>query len=94
LDRLGGTAWGKTKSKINKGIEDMTEELVELYANREVVRRTAYQEDTLLTHEFEAGFEYEETPDQLRAIEEIARDMESPKPMDRLECGDVGYGKT
>ena len=94
LDRLGGTAWGKTKAKIKKGIEDMTEELVELYANREVARRSAYQEDTLLVHEFEAGFEYEETPDQLRAIEEIGRDMESPKPMDRLVCGDVGYGKT
>jgi len=94
LDRLGGTAWGKTKAKVKKGIEDMTEELVELYANREVARRTAYQEDTLLVHEFEAGFEYEETPDQQRAIEEISRDMESPKPMDRLICGDVGYGKT
>ena len=94
LDRLGGTAWGKTKAKVKKGIEDMTEELVELYANREVARRTAYQEDTLLVHEFEAGFEYEETPDQQRAIEEIGRDMESPKPMDRLVCGDVGYGKT
>ena len=94
LDRLGGTSWGKTKAKVKKGIEDMTEELVELYANREVARRTAYQEDPLLVHEFEAGFEYEETPDQNRAIEEIARDMESPKPMDRLVCGDVGYGKT
>ena len=94
LDRLGGTAWGKTKAKIKKGIEDMTEELVELYANREVARRSAYQEDTLLVQEFEAGFEYEETPDQLRAIEEIGRDMESRKPMHRLVCGDVGYGKT
>jgi transcription-repair coupling factor (superfamily II helicase) len=94
LDRLGGTAWGKTKAKVKKGIEDMTEELVELYANREVARRTAYQEDPLLVHEFEAGFEYEETPDQQRTIEEISRDMESPKPMDRLVCGDVGYGKT
>lgn len=94
LDRLGGTAWGKTKAKVKKGIEDMTEELVELYANREVARRSAYQEDPLLVHEFEAGFEYEETPDQQRTIEEISRDMESPKPMDRLVCGDVGYGKT
>jgi transcription-repair coupling factor (superfamily II helicase) len=94
LDRLGGTSWGKTKAKVKKGIEDMTEELVELYANREVARRAAYQEDTLLVHEFEAGFEYEETPDQQRTIEEIGRDMESPKPMDRLVCGDVGYGKT
>jgi transcription-repair coupling factor (superfamily II helicase) len=94
LDRLGGTAWGKTKAKVKKGIEDMTEELVELYANREVARRSAYQEDPLLVQEFEAGFEYEETPDQQRTIEEISRDMESPKPMDRLVCGDVGYGKT
>ena len=94
LDRLGGTSWGKTKAKVKKGIEDMTEELVELYANREVARRSAYQEDPLLVHEFEAGFEYEETPDQNRTIEEITRDMESPKPMDRLVCGDVGYGKT
>ncbi len=94
LDRLGGTSWGRTKAKVKKGIEDMTEELLELYANREVARRSAYQEDTLLVHEFEAGFEYEETPDQQKAIEEIGRDMESPKPMDRLVCGDVGYGKT
>jgi len=94
LDRLGGTAWGKTKAKVKKGIEDMTEELVELYANREVARRTAYQEDSLLVQEFEAGFEYEETPDQIKAIEEICLDLESPKPMDRLVCGDVGYGKT
>ncbi|MGD9852046.1 MAG: transcription-repair coupling factor [Nitrospirales bacterium] len=94
LDRLGGTSWGKTKAKVKKGIEDMTEELVELYANREVARRAAYQEDSLLVQEFEAGFEYEETPDQSKAIEEICRDLESPKPMDRLVCGDVGYGKT
>ena len=94
LDKLGGTSWGKTKAKVKKGIEDMTEELVELYANREVARRAAYQEDSLLVQEFEAGFEYDETPDQMKAIEEICRDLESPKPMDRLVCGDVGYGKT
>ncbi|MDR4493294.1 MAG: transcription-repair coupling factor [Nitrospirales bacterium] len=94
LDRLGGASWGKTKAKVKKGIEDMTEELVELYANREVARRSAYQEDSLPAQEFEAGFEYEETPDQIKAIEEICRDLESPKPMDRLVCGDVGYGKT
>lgn len=94
LDKLGGTSWGKTKAKVKKGIEDMTEELVELYANREVARRAVYQEDALLVQEFEAGFEYEETPDQIKAIEEICRDLESPKPMDRLVCGDVGYGKT
>ena len=94
LDKLGGTSWGKTKAKVKKGIEDMTEELVDLYANREVARRAAYQEDSLLVQEFEAGFEFDETPDQIKAIEEICRDLESPKPMDRLVCGDVGYGKT
>jgi len=72
----------------------MAQELVELYANREVIHRTEYGMDSTLSHEFEAAFEYEETPDQLHAVEDIKRDMESPKPMDRLVCGDVGYGKT
>ncbi|MGB0911530.1 MAG: transcription-repair coupling factor, partial [Nitrospirales bacterium] len=94
LDKLGGTSWARTKAKVKKSIEDMAEELVELYANREVARRTAYTPDVMLTHEFEAAFDYEETPGQLKAIEDIYRDMESPKPMDRLVCGDVGYGKT
>ena len=94
LDRLGGSSWARTKAKVKKGIEDMAEELVSLYANREVVRRKAYAHDTTIIHEFEAGFEYEETQDQLKAIEDIHRDMDSPKPMDRLVCGDVGYGKT
>jgi transcription-repair coupling factor (superfamily II helicase) len=94
LDRLGGSSWGRTKAKVKKSIEDMAHELLDLYANREVARRTVYSEDSLLTHEFEAAFDYEETPDQLKAIEDIQRDMESPKPMDRLVCGDVGYGKT
>ncbi|RMH30909.1 MAG: transcription-repair coupling factor [Nitrospirae bacterium] len=94
LDRLGGTSWARTKAKVKKGIVDMTQELLSLYANREVVRRAEYHHDRMLTHEFEAAFEYEETPDQLKAIEDIRRDMESPKPMDRLICGDVGYGKT
>jgi len=94
LDRLGGQSWARTKARVKDGIEEMAEELVELYASREVVHRHAYAGDSTLTHEFEAAFEYEETPDQLRAIEDIKRDMESPKPMDRLVCGDVGYGKT
>jgi len=72
----------------------MAQELAELYANREVVTRAKYGGDSTLTHEFEAAFEYEETEDQRRAIEDIARDLESPRPMDRLVCGDVGYGKT
>lgn len=94
LDRLGGASWAKTKTKVKKSIEEMAHELLELYANREVARRKVYSHDSMLMHEFEAAFEYEETPDQRKAIEDIQRDLESPKPMDRLVCGDVGYGKT
>jgi transcription-repair coupling factor (superfamily II helicase) len=94
MDKLGGSSWGRTTAKIKKGIEEMAHELVELYANREVVQRREYGEDTTLTHAFEAAFEYEETPDQIKAIDDIKRDLEAPKPMDRLVCGDVGYGKT
>ena len=94
MDKLGGTSWGRTTARVKKGIEEMAHELVELYANREVVKRNEYEGDSSLTHAFEAAFEYEETPDQLRAIEDIKRDLESAKPMDRLVCGDVGYGKT
>lgn len=94
LDRLGGTSWAKTTARVKKDIEEMAHELVELYANRELVQRTSYAQDSLLYHEFEAAFEYEETPDQRRAIQDIINDMASTKPMDRLVCGDVGYGKT
>ena len=94
LDRLGGSSWARTTARVKKDIEEMAQELVELYANREVVKRAGYGGDSTLTHEFEAAFEYEETEDQHRAIEDIKRDMESPRPMDRLVCGDVGYGKT
>ena len=94
LDRLGGTSWAKTTARVKKDIEEMAHELVELYANRELVKRTAYGTAGTLYHEFEAAFEYEETPDQLKAVEDIIHDMESTKPMDRLVCGDVGYGKT
>ena len=94
LDKLGGTAWAKTKARVKKAIEDMTDELVDLYAHREVVSRQPYQEDGTLSHEFDAAFDYEETPDQLKAIEDIQRDLRLSKPMDRLVCGDVGYGKT
>jgi transcription-repair coupling factor (superfamily II helicase) len=94
LDRLGGSSWAKTTARVKKDIEEMAQELIDLYANRELVKRNAYGATTTLHHEFEAAFEYEETADQLRAIEDIGRDMESTKPMDRLICGDVGYGKT
>ena len=94
LDRLGGSSWTRTTARIKKSIEEMAHELVELYANRELVHRPEYGADSTMTHTFEAAFEFEETPDQLRAIEDITRDMQAPKPMDRLVCGDVGYGKT
>ncbi|BCA55151.1 Transcription-repair-coupling factor [Nitrospira sp. KM1] len=94
LDRLGGTSWAKTTARVKKDIEEMAQELVDLYANRELAERRSYGLDSTMYHEFEAAFEYEETPDQLKAIADIARDMESSKPMDRLVCGDVGYGKT
>ncbi len=94
LERLGGTSWAKTTARVKKDIEEMAHELVDLYANRELVTRHAYGFDSTMYHEFEAAFEYEETADQLKAIEDITHDMESSKPMDRLVCGDVGYGKT
>jgi len=94
LDRLGGTSWAKTTARVKKDIEEMAQELIDLYANRELAERHGYGYDSTLYHEFEAAFEYEETTDQLKAIEDITRDMESSKPMDRLVCGDVGYGKT
>ena len=94
LDRLGGTSWAKTTARVKKDIEEMAQELIDLYANRELVKRNAYGTATTLYHEFEAAFEYEETADQLKAIEDIGKDMESTRPMDRLICGDVGYGKT
>ena len=94
LDRLGGTSWAKTTARVKKDIEEMAQELIDLYANRELVQRASYGGPSTLYHEFEAAFEYEETPDQLKAVEDIARDLESTRPMDRLVCGDVGYGKT
>jgi len=94
LDRLGGTAWSRTKARVKKAVEHMAKELLDLYATREVVKGHAFSPDDHLTREFEAAFEYDETPDQLRAIEEVRADMEAPRPMDRLVCGDVGYGKT
>ena len=94
LDRLGGTSWARTTARVKKDIEEMAQELIDLYANRELANRHSYGYDSTLYHEFEAAFEYEETPDQLKAIEDITTDMASSKPMDRLVCGDVGYGKT
>ncbi|MGD8375058.1 MAG: transcription-repair coupling factor [Acidobacteriota bacterium] len=94
LDRLGGTAWQKTRKKVGKAVRDMTSELLELYARRKAARGHAYTPDTEWQREMEDAFEYTETPDQLTAIAEIKGDMESERPMDRLLCGDVGFGKT
>jgi transcription-repair coupling factor (superfamily II helicase) len=94
LDRLGGTQWEKVKAKARKSILAMAEELVQLYALREARAGTGFASPDRLYKEFEAGFEYEETPDQQRAIDETLESMQAKKPMDRLVCGDVGYGKT
>ena len=94
LNRLGGTEWKKTKSRAKKAIEDMTDELIELYAMRRSKKGYAFSGDNEWQREFEALFPYQETRDQLKCIDEIKADMEKPQPMERLLCGDVGYGKT
>ena len=94
LDKLGGTSWERVKAKAKASIEQMAEELLELYAIRESREGYAFATDTPWQKEFEVLFPYEETPDQQKAIEEVKRDMERLRPMDRLICGDVGYGKT
>jgi len=94
LHRLGSTSWQKTKAKAKKAIQDMAEGLIRAYAERQALPGHAYKPDTVWQKELEASFPYDETPDQLRAIEEVREDMEAARPMDRLICGDVGYGKT
>ncbi len=94
LNKLGGRSWQNTKNKARQAIEDMAGELLELYAERSVRTGHSFPSDTPWQHEFEASFLFDETPDQLRSIGEVKKDMESPKPMDRLICGDVGFGKT
>ena len=94
LDRLGGTTWEKAKTRVKKAMRDMAEELLKLYAERRAVPGHAFAPDSHWQEEFESTFPYELTPDQASAIADIKRDMESSTPMDRLLCGDVGYGKT
>ena len=94
LDRLGGTSWERAKTKVRKAMRDMAEELLKLYAARKAVAGHAFSPDTHWQQEFEEAFAYELTPDQVTAIADIKKDMEQPFPMDRLLCGDVGYGKT
>jgi transcription-repair coupling factor (superfamily II helicase) len=94
LDRLGGKEWARTKARTKKAIKEMAEELIQLYAARQSRPGHAFGPDTHWQQEIESSFLYEETPDQLRAIDDVKADLESDKPMDRLVCGDVGYGKT
>lgn len=94
LYRLGGNDWKKVKSKVQSKVEDIADDLMKLYAEREAAKGYAFSPDTEMQREFEASFPYQETEDQLRCIEEIKQDMEKERPMDRLLCGDVGYGKT
>ena len=94
IDRLGGKTWQRRKEKVRKAVKEMAERLLNLYAEREVSRGFAFSPDTEMHKEFYDFFPYEETPDQIKAIKDIESDMESERPMDRLVCGDVGYGKT
>jgi Transcription-repair coupling factor (superfamily II helicase) len=94
IDKLGGSSWETVKERVKRSICEVAEELVSIYASREVMDRPAYSAPDRIYEEFCSGFEYEETPDQTRAIEDIHLDMNSAKPMDRLICGDAGFGKT
>ncbi len=94
LNRMGGVAWAKTKARVKKAMEDMSGELLKLYAQRQSALGFSYSPDSTMMREFEEAFDFSETDDQLAAIADIKRDMESTQPMDRLLCGDVGYGKT
>ncbi len=94
LDRLGGHSWERAKKKAKKAAEEMVKELLDLYAEREAFQGTSFSPPDQSYKEFEATFEYEETPDQWKAIQDVMEDMSRAKPMDRLICGDVGFGKT
>ena len=94
LDRMGGATWSRTKTRIKARMRDMADELLKLYAERKTAEGFRFSPDSNWQREFEDAFEYTETRDQVTAIQDIKRDMENPQPMDRLLCGDVGYGKT
>lgn len=94
INKMGGQDWDRVKAKVKVGLQDIAEKLVKIYAKRELAEGFAFPEDTVWQREFEDEFPYEETEDQIRCIEEIKKDMEKKRPMDRLLCGDVGYGKT
>ena len=94
LSKMGGAAWKRQKKKVSEAIEEMAGDLLKLYASRELASGHSYSHNTLLMREFADAFEYEETDDQLKAIEDVEADLEKDTPTDRLICGDVGYGKT
>ena len=94
LSTLGTGAWERLKERTKKRIKDIARDLIKLYAKRRHEKGFAFSPDTFMQHELEASFLYEDTPDQLKATQEVKADMESPRPMDRLVCGDVGFGKT
>ena len=94
LDRLGSNAWKNLKSRTKKRVKDIARELIKLYAQRKAANGFAYTPDTYMQHELEASFIYEDTPDQVKTTADVKTDMESSSPMDRLVCGDVGFGKT
>ncbi|HLA98681.1 MAG TPA: transcription-repair coupling factor [Anaerolineales bacterium] len=94
LSRLGSPEWRSVKSHVKEAVQEVAEDLLELYAWRSVIHGHAFEKDTTWQHELEASFPYIETEDQARVIQEVKEDMERPRPMDRLICGDVGYGKT
>ena len=94
VNKLGSKEWLKTKAKVKKNLREVAKELIELYAKREKAKGYAFPKDSPWQNQFEDSFPYQETDDQLRCIDEVKKDMENDKPMDRLLCGDVGYGKT
>ena len=94
INKLGSSDWSKSKKRIQESIEDMAEQLLEVHAKRQIQPGFAFAPDDELQHAFEATFPYVETDDQLKAIREVKADMEKPHAMDRLVCGDVGFGKT
>ena len=94
LTRLGTAEWSRVKERVKGAAREIAQELIQLYAARQVSQGHEYGEDTVWQRELEQSFPYQETPDQVQAIDEVKNDMEEPRPMDRLVCGDVGYGKT
>jgi len=94
ISRLGSSLWQKTKGKIKEEVEKLAKELLQLYAQKETTERTPYIEDKEMESQFKSGFAFQETPDQMQTIEDIKNDLSKPKPMDRIVCGDVGFGKT